>query len=51
MVRDQDQGKATKAITKADKLRINLIIGEINAGNNNPMLLKEINKLKKKYSK
>jgi hypothetical protein len=48
--------KATKAgkplaITKADKLRINLIIGEINAGNNNPMLLKEINKLKKKYSK
>ena len=43
--------KATKTITKADKLRINLIIGEINAGNNNPMLLKEINKLKKIYSK
>jgi hypothetical protein len=43
--------KATKAVSQADKLRIKLIIGEIKAGNNNPMLLKEINKLKKKYSK
>ena len=43
--------KATKAVSQADKLRINLIIGEIKAGNNNPMLLKEINKIKKKYSK
>jgi hypothetical protein len=43
--------KATKAVSQADKLRINLIIGEVQAGNNNPMLLKEINKLKKKYSR
>ena len=40
-----------KSVSNADKLRIKLIIGEIKSGNNNPKLLKEINKLKKKYSK
>jgi hypothetical protein len=48
--RPKDSG-TTLTVSKADKLRIKLIIGEIKAGNNNPMLLKEINKLKKKYSK
>ena len=49
----KDVSRAGKplAVSQADKLRIKLIIGEIKAGNNNPMLLKEINKLKKKYSK
>ena len=40
-----------KVISKADKLRINLLVGELQAGNNHPDIYKEVKKFQKKYNK